>query len=99
MDRPIVSHIEILDGQAFIAGRPLKVSMVAGMYIKAGATVEQIMAQYDLTAAEVHAALAFYYDNEASFLAMDEAMQPLIQQAQSESEARLAEMRTRAASR
>lgn len=66
METP-VNHIELVDGKPVIAGRNVKVKMVAGMYLKAGASIEAIMEQYDLTAAEVHAALAYYYDNQAHF--------------------------------
>lgn len=88
-----VSHIEMIDGKPVIKGRQLKVKMVAGMYIKAGASIEAIMEQYNLTAAEVHAALAYYYDNQAMFEQEERAKQPLIDAAREESEKRLARMR------
>lgn len=60
----IVNHIVMKDGQARIEGREhLKAEMVARMYVDGGATVEEVMAHYGLEAAEVHAAIAYYYDN------------------------------------
>ncbi len=62
----VVSHIVIRDGQARIEGKEhLKAEMVARMYVNGDASVEDVMAYYGLTAAEVHAALAYYYDNQA----------------------------------
>jgi uncharacterized protein (DUF433 family) len=93
-----VSHIEIVDGNAVIQGRNIKVRMVAGMYLKAGATIEQVMEQYDLSRAEVHAALAYYYDNQAAF-EQEEDLVPLIEEARQASAARLERMRAKAKSR
>jgi uncharacterized protein (DUF433 family) len=64
MDGTPISHIEIIDGHAVIRGRRLKAKLVASMYVKGGATIEEIMDQYDITRAEVHAALAYYYDHQ-----------------------------------
>lgn len=61
-----LSHIVILDGQARIEGKAhLKAEMVARMYVDGDYTIEEVMAHYDLTAAEVHAALTYYYDHQA----------------------------------
>ncbi len=62
---PPVSHIEIRNGQARIAGRNVKVKMVISRLIHgAGATVEEVMEQYHLSRAEVHAVLTYYYDHK-----------------------------------
>lgn len=61
----IVNHIEMRDGQAVIRGRGhLKAKMVARMHLWDGSSIEDVMAHYGLTASEVHAALAYYYDNQ-----------------------------------
>jgi hypothetical protein len=39
--------------------------MIARMYVDTDYTVEEVMEQYNLSASEVHAALAYYYDNQA----------------------------------
>jgi uncharacterized protein (DUF433 family) len=62
----IVNHIEIRDGQAFIVGHNLKAKQVARMHLWENQPIEAVMEHYDLTAAEVHAALTFYYDNRAA---------------------------------
>lgn len=60
-----LSHIVIKDGQARIEGKDhLKAEIVARMYVDGDYSVEEIMGQYGLTAAEVHAAITYYYDNQ-----------------------------------
>lgn len=90
-----VNHIEIVNGNAVIQGRNLKVRMVAEMYLKAGATMEAVMEQYSLSRAEFHAALAYYYDNQATFEAEERALQPIIEAGKQESQARLEKMRAK----
>ncbi len=90
-----INHIEIVDGKAYIQGRKVKVRMIAGMVIEAGATIQQVMDHYHLSPAEVHAALAYYYDHQAEYEAEDRALQPLIEQVQAESEVRLTRLRAR----
>lgn len=61
----INNHIVMRNGHACIARRGhMKAKMVARMYLWEKATIEEVMEQYELTAAEVHAAIAFYYDNQ-----------------------------------
>jgi uncharacterized protein (DUF433 family) len=59
-----VQHIEIVDGEALIAGRNLKAKLVAALYVKTGTSIDEVMAYYDLSRAQVHAALAYYDDHE-----------------------------------
>src|SRR5689334_7178636 len=62
----VVSHIVIKNSEARIAGKEhLKAEMVARMHVDGEASIEDVMAYYGLTAAEVHAALAYYYDNQS----------------------------------
>lgn len=64
---PPISHIEIQDGQARIMGRNLKVKMVISRLLHGmGATVDEVMDQYNLSRAEVLACLAYYYDYQAA---------------------------------
>lgn len=72
----IFNHIVIKDGEARIAGKEhLKAEMVARMYVDGDYTVEDVMAHYGLTAAEVHGAIAHYYDNQA---ALDQAQSVIL---------------------
>jgi len=71
----IVSHIVIRDGQARIEGKEhLKAEMVARLYVDGDATIEEVMAHYGLTASEVHATIAYYYDNRAELDAAYESI-------------------------
>jgi uncharacterized protein (DUF433 family) len=60
------SHIVMKEGQARIEGKEhLKAEMIARMYVNGDHSIEDVMAHYGLTAAEVHAAIVYYYDNQA----------------------------------
>ena len=61
----IKQHIVMREGRARIARRGhLKAYMVARMYLWEKATIEEVMEHSELTAAEVHSAIAYYYDNQ-----------------------------------
>jgi uncharacterized protein (DUF433 family) len=65
LDLPPINHIEIRNGQARIVGRNVKVKMVISRLIHGtGATTDEVMEQYNLSRAEVHAVLAYYYDHK-----------------------------------
>jgi len=69
--------IEIKDGYARIVGRTLKAERVARMHVDAEAPIDEVMAHCGLTRAEVYAALAYYYENQAL---LDHAYAAAIQQ-------------------
>jgi uncharacterized protein (DUF433 family) len=73
-----ISHITIIDGQAYVANRRVKVKMIVNMIARGHATVEMAMEQYNLSASEVYAALSYYYDNQAAFDAQYEQDQNLL---------------------
>lgn len=67
--RPTVikSHIVFHNGEAIIAGRGnLKAEYVARRHVAGGDPIDAVMDHYGLTRAEVYAALAYYYDNQAA---------------------------------
>ena len=58
---------KVRGGRPKIAGTGLSVSRIAGWY-KMGMTPEEIALEYPhLTLAQVHAALAYYYDHQETF--------------------------------
>jgi len=63
LDRHIVATPGMLGGQAHIAGRRISVQDIAIWHDRLGKTVDEICADYDLSLAEVYAALAYYYDH------------------------------------
>lgn len=61
-----ISHIHIENDIAYVKGHGyLKAEMVARMHTDEGCSIEEVMEHYQLSAAEVHACLAYYYDNQA----------------------------------
>jgi uncharacterized protein (DUF433 family) len=75
----VINHIEIRDGQAYVRGTNKKAEMVARMFVGTEYSIKDVMEQYNLSAAEVHAAIAYYYDNQE---ALDVAHQQAIQWAE-----------------
>lgn len=69
----VIQHVEIRNGRGYISGRNLKAEMVARMYVGTNYSIEDVMRHYNLTAAEVHAALAYYYDNQTTLDAQHNA--------------------------
>ena len=63
MDTKIVQHIVFVDNYARIAGTMYKAVIVARMHAVAGQSIETVMEHYKLSRGQVHAALAYYYDN------------------------------------
>jgi uncharacterized protein (DUF433 family) len=54
--------IEIVDGKARIIGTRFKVDNVVAMYVWNNTPIDWIVENYPLTRAQIHAALAYYYD-------------------------------------
>ena len=71
----IVTDPEIYGGRPIVAGHRIAVIDVA-VWTKQGMTPEQIAIEFPLTLAQIHAALAYYYDHREELdkqLAEDEA--------------------------
>jgi uncharacterized protein (DUF433 family) len=59
-----INHIRIENNKAYVIGRGyLKAEMVARMHVDEHASIEAVMEHYELSAAEVYACLAYYYDH------------------------------------
>ena len=56
---------DVRNGRPRIAGRRITVDDIVIMHRRLGQSVEEIAGKYDLTLADVHAALAYYYDHQA----------------------------------
>jgi uncharacterized protein (DUF433 family) len=65
LDRHIIATPGTLGGKARIAGRRISVEDIAIWHDRLGKSVDEICADYNLCPAEVHAALAYYYDHQA----------------------------------
>ena len=60
----IVQDPTVLGGKPFIEGYRIAVHHIAWWYLQ-GESAEALAAEYSLTPAEIHAALAYYYDHRA----------------------------------
>jgi uncharacterized protein (DUF433 family) len=65
LDQHIVATPGTLGGKARIAGRRISVEDIAIWHVRLGKTVDEICAEFNLSLAEVHAALAYYYDHQS----------------------------------
>lgn len=64
------THIVIRNDIPRTANRNVKVRMIAQMYTH-GQTANDVAEHYGISLADVHAALAYYYDNQSYFDAID----------------------------
>jgi uncharacterized protein (DUF433 family) len=63
--RYIESTPDVRGGKPRIAGRRITVADIAILYLRIGQPLEAISQEYELSLASVHAAMAYYYDNQA----------------------------------
>jgi uncharacterized protein (DUF433 family) len=62
----IITHITLQDGEGRISGKEhLKAEMVARMVVDGDHSIDEVAEHYGLSLGEVHAAVAYYYDNQA----------------------------------
>jgi uncharacterized protein (DUF433 family) len=58
-----INYIEIRDNRPLIAGTGIKVAIIANMIVHHNTSIDWIVENYDLTPAQIHAALSYYYDH------------------------------------
>ncbi len=58
-----INYVEIRDGRPVIAGTGLKVAIIANMIVHNDTPIPWVVENYDLTPAQIHAALSYYYDH------------------------------------
>ncbi|QDT52885.1 hypothetical protein Pan44_08980 [Caulifigura coniformis] len=63
LDRHIESTPNVLGGRPRIAGRRISVAQIASWHTKHDWPVTQIVSEFNLSPADVHAALAYFYDH------------------------------------
>lgn len=63
MDDHIVRTPDTAGGRPRIRGRRITVQDIAIWHERLGKSADEIAAEYDLTLADVHAALAYYFDH------------------------------------
>lgn len=62
----IVATPGVRGGKPRIAGRRITVADVAFWHLQQGRAIDEIAQEFDLTHAQIHAALAYYYDHRAA---------------------------------
>lgn len=63
LDEHIEASREIAGGKPRIAGRRIRVQDVAIWHERLGMSPDEMAAEYDLSLADVHAALTYYFDH------------------------------------
>ena len=63
LDAYIIASTDTRAGKPRLTGRRITVADVAGWHVQQGRPVEEIVAEYDLSHAQVYAALAYYYEH------------------------------------
>ena len=63
LDAYITATADTRGGKPRLAGRRITVADVAGWHVEQGRPVAEIVAEYELTYAQVYAALAYYYEH------------------------------------
>ena len=63
LDEHIVNTPGVASGRPRIAGRRIKVPHMVIWHLVLGMSADEIANEYDLTLADIHAALAYYYDH------------------------------------
>lgn len=65
MDFAPINHIVIReDGKITIDGTRMRVQDIVAMHLLNNLSIEWIVEEFDLTPAQIHAALAYYYDHQ-----------------------------------
>jgi len=59
----IVATPGVRSGKPRIAGRRIAVADVAFWHLRQGRAIDEIAREYDLTHAQIHAAITYYYDH------------------------------------
>lgn len=67
----ITQHIAMKGDEPRIAGTGLKVRVIISTYIRGLQSLEEIANDHNLSLAQVHAAIACYYDNFEEFEAIE----------------------------
>lgn len=65
LDRHIEVTPDVRGGRARIAGTRISVADVALMHLRLNHSLPEIAGRFDLSAADVYAAMAWYYDHQA----------------------------------
>jgi uncharacterized protein (DUF433 family) len=65
LDGHIAIKPDVRSGKPCVAGTRMKIADIALMHLRLGQPLEAIAGKYDLSLADVHAAMVYYYDHRA----------------------------------
>lgn len=68
----IVSTPEVLGGEPRLEGRRISVRQIAELVLEGGSPPPEVADRLEIPVAEVHLALAYYYDNPDEMAAVEE---------------------------
>ncbi|MBN1565156.1 MAG: DUF433 domain-containing protein [Anaerolineae bacterium] len=89
-------HVEIIDNVACVVGTRFKVADVAAIFVfGSDPPIDWVEENYPLTRAQVHAALAYYYDHQDEIKAYWAESEKLLREMGTSHEEVLAKMRAR----
>ena len=95
LDRHITIDRDICHGRPHLVGRRIRVQDIAIWHERMGLSADEIGADYDLSLAEIYAALSYYFDHKAEIDSAIEADRVLVTSQQRE-QASLFQTRLRA---
>lgn len=84
---PIVATEDVLGGKPRLEGRRISVLQVAELVLDHGEDPATVSDQLDISLAEVHEALAYYYDNLDEMETYRQRRDDLVEKLRTESEA------------
>lgn len=99
MDFVAIDHIVITNGRPQVAGKGVSVQAIVTMYVRNQAPLAWIQQEFDLTPAEIYAALAYYYDHQAELDAAFHEAEALTQKIATPSDEVLARLHSQKPSR
>ena len=83
----IVKTEGVLGGKARLEGRRISVYGIGESYVEVGTSPEEIADQLDISLAEVHAALAYYYEHPDEMATIRDRRDRLAEELRDESKA------------
>lgn len=99
-ERVMMSYIELVDDglggiEPVIAGKKITVHEIAAMVAIGGSSVQWVVENFDLTPAQIHAALSYYYDHQEQIDREIREADEYVRQHAIDAQAHLAEIRAR----
>lgn len=66
-EEKIHQHLDYRNGDVRIVGTSYKARVVASIHLHGNLSIEEVAEEFEISVAQVYAALAYYYDNYEAF--------------------------------